>query len=119
MATSQLWTEVQSTLKKDLPTTSVLNKLLTQERTALEQRDYETIQAITKKKQLLIIQLKKNANARMHAVQAAGFKDEASILAAAKNHAPIIKLTTRPTDSWVTADSAIGDNMSSPISRTR
>lgn len=91
MATSpQLWTELQSTFHKDLPTTAQLLKLLEQERLALESRDYDVFQQLLDEKKHLITQLKTNANSRIHALQAAGLSDEKAALTAASQEAPIV-----------------------------
>lgn len=91
MATSpQLWSELQSTFQKDLPQTVQLHKLLIEERTALESRDYETFQALLKNKNTLIAGLKQHAGTRMHALQAAGLQDEKNTLIAAEKEAPSV-----------------------------
>lgn len=95
MASTQLWSEIQATFKKDLPATVALYKLLTQERSALENRDYDALKDVTKNKMLLINALKNNANTRMHALQTAGFKDEKTTLEAAEQQAPIVAKSWR------------------------
>ena len=91
MATSpQLWAELQSTFQKDLPQTVKLHQLLLQERNALENRQYDNVQTILKEKNQLLSSLKKNADSRSHAFQAAGLSDEQSTLAAAEQEAPIV-----------------------------
>ena len=91
MTTSaQLWSELQSTFLKDLPATVQLNQILDQERSALESRDYDNFQSLLTTKKALINQLKQHADSRMHALQAAGFDDEATTLAAAEIAAPVI-----------------------------
>jgi flagellar biosynthesis/type III secretory pathway chaperone len=91
MTTSpQLWSELQSTFLKDLPATVELHKTLELERSALENRDYDNFQSLLASKKALITQLKQHADNRMHALQAAGFHDEATTLAAAEIEAPLI-----------------------------
>lgn len=91
MATSQqLWAELQSTFQKDLPLTVKLHQLLQQERSALESRQYDDFQALLKQKNQLLSTLKKSADHRSHAFQAAGLTDEESTLAAAEREAPIV-----------------------------
>lgn len=96
MATSpQMWAEIQSTFQKDLPITVKLQKLLNQERTALENREYDDFQLRIKAKNQLVNELKKHADARIHALQAAGLTNEEEALAAAELEAPIVARSWR------------------------
>jgi flagellar biosynthesis protein FlgN len=91
MASSpQLWSELQTTFQKDLPLTVKLLQLLKQERTALEDRDYENLQALLKDKNTIIATLKKHADSRTHALQSAGLPDEETTLNHAEKEAPIV-----------------------------
>lgn len=102
MATSpQLWAELQSTFHKDLPVSLKLYKVLEQERSALESRDYDAFQQLLSHKKQLIAQLKNNANTRIHALHAAGFNDEHTALATASQEAPAVaKAWNQLSDQW-------------------
>lgn len=96
MASSPLlWSELQSTFQKDLPITVQLLKLLKQERTALENRDYDNFQQLLKTKNGMIKQLKQHADNRSHALQAAGLNDEEHTLSTAEQEAPIVARSWR------------------------
>ncbi|WP_339672248.1 flagellar protein FlgN [Dasania marina] len=91
MATSpQLWSELLATFHKDLPLTTQLHKLLLQERSALENRDYDNIKTLLADKNSLVENLKQHAHTRMHALQAAGLADETATLNAAEQESPIV-----------------------------
>lgn len=87
-ANPALWADLEATFQRDLPTTTELLELLQQERTALEQRDYDRFQQIIGQKHQLLKALEIHALARQQLLSQAGFQDENSTLDAAEAQAP-------------------------------
>jgi flagella synthesis protein FlgN len=91
MATAnEYWTQLEQTLLGDIPFTEQLLALLQQERSKLEQRQYDGYQQLISDKQLLLAQLEQHASERRQLLAAAGFEDEAAALVALDKQAPII-----------------------------
>ncbi len=86
----RLWLELNETFQQDLPATINLLNTLKLERTALEQRDYDTFEKIIVDKQTLLNTLETNANARRSLLQQAGFTDESATLKAVEQEAPSV-----------------------------
>ena len=84
----ELWKELETNLSEDLTIASQFLALLKQERTALEQRDYQRFTEITEQKPTLLITLEKHSKARQPLLQQLGADDEASTLNMALQQAP-------------------------------
>lgn len=85
-----LWLKLENTFKQDLPATSQLLEILQQERSSLEERDYDTFEKLIGPKQHLLKQLESHAKTRQALIQQADFVDERSTLEAAKEQAPLV-----------------------------
>lgn len=87
---NELWAQLDQTLLGDIPLTEQLLALLQQERSMLEQRQYDGYQQLINDKQQLLVQLEQHATERQQLLLAAGFEDEASALTSLDKQAPII-----------------------------
>ncbi len=96
-----LWANLHHALVQDIETSQQLCHALEQERTALESRDYETFQALIRKKSELINQLEIHASERSTLLQRHGYHDEKSTLEAARSQAPLVaKSWLKLADQW-------------------
>ena len=102
MTTMQdLWAKIDQALRQDIDVTVSLQKLLTQEQKALEQRDYSTFNQLLSKKQELLSQLELHAQQRQQQLQQAGFADDSSALDNADQQAPrTAKLWRTLVEQW-------------------
>ena len=88
MNTSALWAELDTSIRQDIINSQSLLTLLQQEKIALEQRDYPSLETFIHQKKQLLSSIKQSGNYRGHSLQSAGFKDEQSALQQAEREAP-------------------------------
>jgi flagella synthesis protein FlgN len=99
---NELWAQLEQTLLGDTPLTEQLLALLQQERSMLEQRQYDGYQQLINDKQQLLVQLEQHATERQQLLLVAGFEDEASALTTLDKQAPIIANAWRKlSEQWL------------------
>ena len=82
------WADLHTSLRQDIEVTISLQKLLDQEREALEQRDYDGFNQLLGNKQQLLQQLEQHAGHRQQLLKNAGFSDDQQALDQAERQAP-------------------------------
>ena len=90
MANPKLWSELQGTFIADLKTTRLLQGTLKKERSTLETRQYDQLEAIIALKAQLLEKLQQQILIRQQLFQTAGFHQESDALEAAKAEAPAV-----------------------------
>jgi len=86
--TLHAWQNITDELNSDLSLTEELEKLLDQERKALETRDYDTFQKLIIQKQSMMKALELHASTRKKVLKQAGYADEKKALLSAETHFP-------------------------------
>ena len=101
MANPKLWSELQATFIADLKTTRQLQGALKKERTTLEAREYDQLEAIIALKAQLLEKLQQQILVRQKLFQSAGFQQESEALAAVKVEAPsVAKAWQQIAEQW-------------------
>ncbi|MDC3332607.1 flagellar protein FlgN [bacterium] len=100
MAQPTIWPQLQQSLQQDAPLTHKLIELFTNEKKALESRDYALFQQLSEQKQLLIGQLEQQAKQRQQLLAHASMSEKTALEQARQQQPALAKQWLQLSEDW-------------------